>query len=45
MIKATLDDDSITLVDIFRGAFPFALMMMLLVILLLFFPILATGLL
>jgi TRAP-type C4-dicarboxylate transport system permease large subunit len=45
VIKATLDDDSITLVDIFHGAFPFALMMMLLVILLLFFPILATGLL
>tara|TARA_R110002124_G_scaffold270552_1_gene439096 strand:- start:24343 stop:25647 length:1305 start_codon:yes stop_codon:yes gene_type:complete len=45
VIKATLDDDSITLVDIFRGAFPFAVLMMVLVALLLFFPILATGLL
>lgn len=45
VIKATLNDDSITLVDIFRGAFPFAVLMMVLVVLLLFFPALATGLL
>lgn len=45
VIKATLDDDSITLVDIFRGAFPFAVLMMVLVVLLLLFPALATGLL
>jgi tripartite ATP-independent transporter DctM subunit len=45
VIKATLNDDSITLVDIFRGAFPFAVLMMLLVVLLLIFPSLATGLL
>lgn len=45
VIKATLDDDSISLVDIFRGAFPFAVLMMVLVALLLFFPVLATGLL
>lgn len=45
VIKATLNDNSVTLVDIFRGAFPFALIMLLLVALLLVFPELATGLL
>lgn len=44
VIKATLNDDSITLGDIFWGALPFAAMMLLVVILLLIFPGLATGL-
>lgn len=44
VIKATLNDDSITLGDIFRGALPFAAMMLLVVGLLLIFPGLATGL-
>lgn len=45
VIKATLDDSRVTLVDIFRGAFPFALVMLLLIALLLAFPQLATMLL
>ncbi len=45
VIKATLDDPSITLADIFLGAAPFALMMLVVLSLVLIFPPIATGLL
>lgn len=45
VIKSTLDDDSISLWDIFLGAAPFALMMLLCLILIILFPPIATGLL
>lgn len=45
VIKSTLDDDSISLGDIFLGAAPFALMMLLCLILIILFPVIATGLL
>lgn len=45
VIKSTLDDDSISLGDIFLGAAPFALMMLLCLILVIMFPVIATGLL
>ena len=38
VIKTTLDDDSISLYDIFAGAFPFAVFMLLVLILLIVFP-------
>ena len=38
VIKTTLDDDSISLFDIFAGAFPFAVIMLLVLILLIAFP-------
>ena len=38
VIKTTLDDDSISLYDIFAGAFPFAIIMLLVLILLIAFP-------
>ena len=38
VIKTTLDDDSISLYDIFAGAFPFAVLMLLVLILLIAFP-------
>jgi len=38
VIKTTLDDDSISLYDIFAGAFPFAVLMLLVLILLIVFP-------
>ena len=38
VIKSTLDDDRISLFDIFAGAFPFALMMLLVLIILIAFP-------
>jgi len=38
VIKSTLDDDRISLFDIFAGAFPFALIMLLILILLIAFP-------
>jgi len=38
VIKSTLDDQRITLVDIFRGAAPFTLMMFLVLLLLIFVP-------
>ncbi|MEM8578681.1 MAG: TRAP transporter large permease [Pseudomonadota bacterium] len=44
VIKATLDDPSITLGDIFAGAAPFALMMLVVLGLVLAFPWIATGL-
>ncbi len=44
VIKSALDDPSITLGDIFRGAAPFALMMLVLLALVLAFPSLATAL-
>ncbi|QBF30636.1 TRAP transporter large permease [Thalassococcus sp. S3] len=44
VIKATLDDPSITLGDIFRGAAPFALIMLVVLALVLAFPVIATGL-
>ena len=42
VIKSTLDDETISLGDIFRGAAPFALMMAVVLILVLAFPSLAT---
>ncbi len=45
VIKSTLNDDSITLGQIFAGAAPFALMMVGALALVLIFPFLATGLL
>ena len=45
VIKATLDDPSISLGDIFRGAAPFALIMLVVLALVLVFPPIATGLL
>ncbi len=45
VIKSALDDDGITLGDIFRGAAPFALMMLLVLALVLAFPSLVTALL
>jgi C4-dicarboxylate transporter DctM subunit len=38
VIKSTLDDDRISLYDIFAGAFPFAVIMLLVLILLIAFP-------
>jgi C4-dicarboxylate transporter DctM subunit len=38
VIKSTLDDDRISLYDIFAGAFPFAVIMLLVLILLIIFP-------
>lgn len=38
VIKSTLDDDRISLFDIFAGAFPFAVLMLLVLILLIAFP-------
>ncbi|MEX0281019.1 MAG: TRAP transporter large permease [Arenibacterium sp.] len=43
VIKATLDDPSISLADIFKGAAPFALIMLLVLALVLAFPVIATG--
>ena len=45
VIKATLDDPTISLGDIFRGAAPFALIMLIVLALVLMFPVIATGLL
>lgn len=45
VIKANIDDDHITLNDIFAGAAPFALIMVVMIALVLFFPWLAIGLL
>ena len=45
VIKSTLNDDSVSLADIFIGAAPFALMMLLVLALVLLFPQLATTLL
>lgn len=45
VIKSSLDDDSISLADIFIGAAPFALMMLLVLVAVLAFPGLATALL
>lgn len=44
VIKSSLDDDSISLGDIFYGAAPFALMMLVVLIAVLVFPSLATAL-
>ncbi|MEP1208482.1 MAG: TRAP transporter large permease [Rhizobiaceae bacterium] len=44
VIRSSLDDESISLGDIFAGAAPFALMMLVVLIAVLAFPILATGL-
>lgn len=43
VIKATLNDDRITLKDVFVGAFPFAVIMLIVLILLIRFPVLSTG--
>lgn len=45
VIKATLDDDRITLKDVFMGALPFAGVMLMVLILLIEFPILSLALL
>ena len=45
VIKSTLDDDSISLGEIFQGAAPFAVMMAIVLGLVLIFPSIATGLL
>jgi tripartite ATP-independent transporter DctM subunit len=45
VIKSTLDDETISLGDIFRGAAPFAVMMAIVLGLVLIFPSIATGLL
>lgn len=44
-IKSTIKDPSITLADIFRGAFPFAAIMLVILILIIAFPWLSIGLL
>lgn len=38
VVKSTLDDDRVTLVDIFAGAFPYVVIMLLVTILLVIFP-------
>ena len=43
VIKATLNDDRISLKDVFIGAFPFALVMLVVLILLIRFPALSTA--
>ncbi|MEM7198014.1 MAG: TRAP transporter large permease subunit, partial [Pseudomonadota bacterium] len=45
VIKATLNDDSITLKDVFLGALPFAAMMLVVLLLLIEFPYLSLALL
>ena len=45
VIKSTLDDDSITLKDVFMGALPFAFVMLLILLILIQFPILSLALL
>ena len=45
IIKSTLDDDRITLMDIFAGAFPFAVMMLLVLVLIIAVPWLSLALL
>jgi len=41
VIKTTLDTDSVSLSDIFYGAFPFVVVMLLVLLLIIFFPVLA----
>ena len=43
-MKATVDDDSVSVESIFRGAMPFLFMMVIAVLLVIFFPSLATWL-
>ncbi len=38
VIKSTIDDPSISLFDIFSGAFPFAVIMLLVLILIILYP-------
>ncbi|MBS4085069.1 MAG: TRAP transporter large permease [Rhizobiales bacterium] len=45
VIRAALDRSDISLADVFRGAFPFAVVMLGVLILLIIFPVLSTGLL
>ena len=44
VIKATLDDPTITLAEIFKGAAPFALIMLAVLALVIVFPVIAIGL-
>lgn len=44
VIKATLDDPTITLAEIFKGAAPFALIMLVVLALIIVFPVIAIGL-
>jgi len=43
VIKGSLDDPSITLGDVFKGALPFATIMVLVLLLIIFLPAIATG--
>ncbi|PPR71261.1 MAG: hypothetical protein CFH03_02152 [Alphaproteobacteria bacterium MarineAlpha3_Bin2] len=43
-IKTTLDDPTITLTDIFSGAFPFAVVMLLVLIVVIAYPVLSLAL-
>ncbi len=45
VIKSTLNDDRISLKDVFLGALPFAVVMLIVLIVLIRFPVLSTGLL
>jgi C4-dicarboxylate transporter, DctM subunit len=45
VIKSTIDDPTVTLYDIFSGAFPFAVTMLLVLIILITYPVLSLGLL
>ncbi|MEM1046116.1 MAG: TRAP transporter large permease [Pseudomonadota bacterium] len=45
VIKSTLNDDRISLKDVFLGALPFAVVMLMVLIVLIRFPVLSTGLL
>ncbi|MEM7025801.1 MAG: TRAP transporter large permease subunit, partial [Pseudomonadota bacterium] len=45
VIKSTINDPSISLYDVFAGAFPFALIMLLVLMLVIAFPVLSLGLL
>jgi tripartite ATP-independent transporter DctM subunit len=44
VIKSTLDDDRVSLFDVFAGAFPFAIIMLFVLILLILFPALSLAL-
>jgi C4-dicarboxylate transporter DctM subunit len=44
VIKSTIDDDRISLKDVFMGALPFALVMLIVLFILIEFPILSLAL-
>jgi C4-dicarboxylate transporter, DctM subunit len=43
VVKSTLNDPRITLIDVFKGSLPFVLAMLVLIILMIVFPFLVTG--